>query len=202
VGEPEIKVVSEGEGDAEKQTLSFSAVNKAGQPFAVSLPLRGLVAEGEKGIKIHTTARHVTLALEHRDAERRWGGLVSGKAPQFVKVDWSKWVDSDDEDGMGAGGGFDMSQFGDMGGMGGGGMGGGMGGMDLQSLMASMGQGGAGGAGGMGDMDWGEGEGDSDDGEEADEPGGATDGDKAADEAADGDKAADGDQAADGDKAE
>ncbi|CAN6969779.1 unnamed protein product [Brassica rapa subsp. trilocularis] len=68
----------------------------------------------------------------------RWNKLVrGGKAPHYVKVDWDKWVDEDDEGSAGAGdmdmggmGGMDFSNFGGMGGMEGlGGMGG-MGGME------------------------------------------------------------------------
>lgn len=58
------------------------------------------------------TDRHIVLVV-NKEEEKRWGKLVAGKAPTFVKVDWDKWVDSDDEDAgpPGGFGGFDMSQF-------------------------------------------------------------------------------------------
>ncbi|WZZ11831.1 hypothetical protein YC2023_104920 [Brassica napus] len=91
----------------------------------------------------HTKKMHI---LEKHLQPERWNKLVrGGKAPHYVKVDWDKWVDEDDEGSAGAGdmdmggmGGMDFSvcfqlvnlNFGGMGGMEGlGGMGG-MGGME------------------------------------------------------------------------
>jgi hypothetical protein len=121
-------------------------------------------------VKQATTGRSITLAIPKKEAaDEHWPRLLkaAGKAPQFLKVDWDRWVDEDDEGeeagaGGGDAGGFDFSQFAAMngGGMGGGmggmnvmnmgGGGGGGGGMDMAALQAMMG--GAGGAGGMGGM--------------------------------------------------
>lgn len=82
-------------------------------------------------------------------AEPKWWTKLlrgDGKAPHYVKVDWDKWVDEDDEPEAGPGdmdfNNMDFSKFGDMGGMGGmmggmGGMGGMMGGMG--DMMGGMG---------------------------------------------------------------
>ncbi|WZZ11829.1 hypothetical protein YC2023_104918 [Brassica napus] len=89
---------------------------------------------------------HDKVNVEKHLQPERWNKLVrGGKAPHYVKVDWDKWVDEDDEGSAGAGDmdmggmvGMDFSvcfqlvnlNFGGMGGMGGlGGMGG-MGGME------------------------------------------------------------------------
>ncbi|KAB2052680.1 hypothetical protein E1A91_A12G142000v1 [Gossypium mustelinum] len=89
--------------------------------------------------KINVGVRSIFCILEK--AEKVWWKKLlrgDGKAPHYVKVDWDKWVD-EDEDKVGLGdldlGGMDFSNFGGMGGMGDmmGGMGdmmGGMGGMD------------------------------------------------------------------------
>ncbi|KNC53040.1 uncharacterized protein AMSG_09332 [Thecamonas trahens ATCC 50062] len=83
--------------------------------------------------------RQVEFLLMRKEEGSHWPRLTKNKLKaQWLNTDWSKYVDSDEEDEA------DDAGLGDFG-MGGG-MGGGMpGGMDLQSLMASMG----GGAGGM-----------------------------------------------------
>ncbi|XP_017634176.1 uncharacterized protein OsI_027940 isoform X1 [Gossypium arboreum] len=86
--------------------------------------------------KINVGVRSIFCILEK--AEKVWWKKLlrgDGKAPHYVKVDWDKWVD-EDEDKVGLGdldlGGMDFSNFGGMGGMGDmmGGMGDMMGGMD------------------------------------------------------------------------
>ena len=94
-----------------------------------------------------------------KSVSEEWPRLIEeNKKMSWIKVDWSKWQDSDAEDeagafdtsNMGGFGGMDMSDMAGMAGMGGmGGMGG------LESMMAGM--------GGMGGMDDFKGEGDSDD---------------------------------------
>jgi cytosolic prostaglandin-E synthase len=117
-------------------------------------------------------ARNVQFYLKKTEKETDfWPRLLKDKAlnKRFVKIDFAKWVDEDEEedaddlnsDGMqGMGGMPGMGGMGGMPGMGGmggmPGMGGGAGGMDmaaLQKMMAQMG-GGAGGApgGGMPDL--------------------------------------------------
>lgn len=88
--------------------------------------------------KINIGVRSIFCILEK--AEKVWWKKLlrgDGKAPHYVKVDWDKWVDEDEDKGLGDLdlGGMDFSNFGGMGGMGDmmGGMGdmmGGMGGMD------------------------------------------------------------------------
>uniref|UniRef100_A0A0D3E026 Co-chaperone protein p23 n=1 Tax=Brassica oleracea var. oleracea TaxID=109376 RepID=A0A0D3E026_BRAOL len=82
--------------------------------------------------KINIGVRNIFCIIEKAEPER-WNKLIrGGKAPHYVKVDWDKWVDEDDEGNAGAGdmdlggmGGMDFSNFGGMGGMEGlGGMGG------------------------------------------------------------------------------
>ncbi|XP_039020283.1 uncharacterized protein OsI_027940-like isoform X2 [Hibiscus syriacus] len=84
--------------------------------------------------KINVGVRSIFCILEK--AEKVWWKKLlrgDGKAPHYVKVDWDKWVDEDEDKGAGDLdlGGMDFSNFGGMGGMGDmmGGMGG-MGGMD------------------------------------------------------------------------
>ena len=87
---------------------------RAGEEYSCELALAGTVKEDD--VKVSRTDRHIILVL-NKEEEARWGKLVAGKAPTWVKVDWDKWVDSDDEEDMMAGGmggmpgGFDMSQF-------------------------------------------------------------------------------------------
>ncbi|XP_021280606.1 uncharacterized protein OsI_027940 [Herrania umbratica] len=81
--------------------------------------------------KINIGVRSIFCILEK--AEKVWWNKLlrgDGKTPHYVKVDWDKWVDEDEENGVGDLdlGGMDFSNFGNMGGMGDGGMGdGGMG---------------------------------------------------------------------------
>ncbi|KAL0437612.1 UNVERIFIED_CONTAM: putative protein OsI [Sesamum radiatum] len=104
--------------------------------------------------KINIGVRNIFCVLEKAE-KKWWGKLLRGneKAPHYVKVDWDKWVDEDDDTGKGGPadfdlGGMDFSKFGDMGGM--------MGGMD--GMMGGMG-----GMGGLGDDAMGDDFEDSDD---------------------------------------
>jgi len=113
-------------------------------------------------------SNRVVEFVVNKKEEESWTN-VSKTKQAYVKIDWNKWVDSDDEgedfntEGMQGGppGGMPggMPGMGGMGGMPGmGGMGGGMpgmGGMDFSQMMGGMGgMGGApGGDGGMGGMD-------------------------------------------------
>ncbi|KAI0192408.1 HSP20-like chaperone [Xylaria flabelliformis] len=76
---------------------------------------------------IHHTARNVELKLRKKELkEEYWPRLLKDAAKvQFVKTDFDKWVDEDEQNEVAE---DDLSQFGGMGGMPGGGMGG-MGGM-------------------------------------------------------------------------
>jgi hypothetical protein len=105
------------------------------------------------------------LVLRKAEAQAEYWPRLTKEKPNrnWIKTDFSKWVDEDEQDGeeeidtagmggmdmasmMGGGGMGGMPGMGGMGGMPG--MGGGPGGMDMASLLGGMG-GGAGGAGGM-----------------------------------------------------
>ncbi|CAD6265617.1 unnamed protein product [Miscanthus lutarioriparius] len=125
--------------------------------------------------KISVGVRSIFCIVEKAEA-KWWKKLVRDdqRAPHFVKVDWDKWVDEDDDgtdvnlDGM------DFSNFAGMGGMGG--MGdmaglGGLGGMGGMGGLGGMGgMGGLGGMGGMGGMGMDDFEDESDDEEEVSKP--------------------------------
>ncbi|XP_008451590.1 uncharacterized protein OsI_027940 [Cucumis melo] len=74
--------------------------------------------------KVNIGVRSIFCILEK--AEKGWWKKLlrgDGKPPHYVKVDWDKWVDEDEDDGTaGLGdldlGGMDFSKFGGMGGMG------------------------------------------------------------------------------------
>ncbi|KAL7420231.1 p23 chaperone protein wos2 [Cryptotrichosporon argae] len=103
--------------------------------------------------KKNLTSRALVLIIRKKALELEyWPRLTKDKVKnQWIKTDFSKWVDEDEQDGADA---FDESDFGGMGGAGGAGMpgAGGPGGMDFASMMGGMG--GAGGAGGAGGMDF------------------------------------------------
>ncbi|KAI9059637.1 HSP20-like chaperone [Trametes sanguinea] len=101
------------------------------------------------------TSRSFNLLIRKKEKKAEfWPRLTKEKIrTQFIKTDFSKWVDEDEQEGDAAAldEDFDMGGMGGMPGMGGmggmpgmGGMGG-MGGMDLDAMLKSMG--GAGGAG-------------------------------------------------------
>ncbi|KAI0639001.1 HSP20-like chaperone [Trametes polyzona] len=99
------------------------------------------------------TSRSFNLLIRKKEKKAEyWPRLTKEKVrTQFIKTDFSKWVDEDEQEGDAAAldEDFDMGGMGGMPGMGGmGGMPGmgGMGGMDLDAMLKSMG--GAGGAGG------------------------------------------------------
>ncbi|CAL5433249.1 unnamed protein product [Camellia sinensis] len=71
--------------------------------------------------KINVGMRSIFCVLEK--AEMKWWKKLSRgdeKVPHYVKVDWDKWVDEDDDTGPADLdlGGMDFSKFGDVGGMG------------------------------------------------------------------------------------
>ncbi|CAD6892035.1 unnamed protein product [Tilletia laevis] len=132
-------------------------------------------------------AKHIYLILRKSKAEAEfWPRLSKDKVKlHFVKTDFNKWVDEDEQDGEdpaagGAPGGMDDGMMGGFGGGGGGmggmdpaammgGMGGGGGEMDLQKMLAQMG----GMASGAGGLDFGGDDEEDDDEEEGDEEAGA-----------------------------
>ena len=112
--------------------------------------------------------RNILISVSKKDKEQEewWPRITKEKIKnQQITIDWSRWVDPDDEpeeEGKGPGGDFDPAQMQGMGGQGGmpgmGGAGGmpgmggagGAGGMDMASMMAAMQGGGGGGMPGMG----------------------------------------------------
>lgn len=149
VPNPEVKI--------EEQEIHFKGKN-ANNTFDCVLKLNGKVDPKHEDTKWSSTDRVTEIHLMKAE-EGRFGRLLEDKRlnKSFVKCDWDKWVDSDDEEEEKKD--FDMSQFagqGGMPGMGGGGMPGmpGMGGMGGMPGMGGMGgMPGMGGAGGMGGMD-------------------------------------------------
>jgi hypothetical protein len=128
---PDVKLGDDGAGHG---TVAFRGDGEGADPsphaYSLDLTLHGAIDAAES--KTARTDRHVVLILAKKEAER-WPRLLAGggKAPPYVKVDWDRWMDSDDEDAAAAGpggGGFDfgdLSQFGNfeaaMQGLGGGG---------------------------------------------------------------------------------
>ncbi|KAE9598247.1 putative HSP20-like chaperone [Lupinus albus] len=139
--------------------FTFSASAGAGDnQYELKLELFDKVNVEES--KINVGMRSIFCVVQKAESEW-WKRLLraEGKAPHYVKVDWDKWVDEDENEGGEPDlGGMDFSKFGGMGddamgGLGGmGGMGGlgGMGGMGGLGGMGGMG--GLGGMGGMGGM--------------------------------------------------
>ncbi|GMH02611.1 hypothetical protein Nepgr_004450 [Nepenthes gracilis] len=72
--------------------------------------------------KINIGVRSIFCVVEK--AEKKWWKKLlrgDGKLPHYIKVDWDKWVDEDDDSGPADFdmGGMDFSKFGNMEGMGG-----------------------------------------------------------------------------------
>ena len=146
--------------------LKFSA-KSGGKQYECEMELFEAINADES--KYEVRGRNVFFSLKRVESEEEkeevyWPRLLKDKNLQkrFVKCDWNRWVDEDEDEGandvdtsgmqgMGGGGGMDMAAMQQMmAGMGGGGGGGG--GMDMaamQKMMAGMG-GGAGAGAGMG----------------------------------------------------
>eukprot|EP00941_MAST-03F_sp_MAST-3F-sp1_P004159 g4159.t1 len=133
------------------QVLSFKGTSE-GNDYACELKLKGKVNPDHEDTKYTVKGRNVLFHImkaapaegEENDDEdgNRWNSLLENKklGKNFVKADFDRWLDEDEEAESG-GNGFDMSQM--AGGMG---LGGGMGGMGMPGMG---GMGGMGGAGGM-----------------------------------------------------
>ncbi|KAM1759213.1 hypothetical protein ACFX11_008237 [Malus domestica] len=110
-------------------TFSFSASAGAeNHQYELKVDLFDKVNVEES--KINVGVRSIFCIVEKAEPEW-WPKLLrgDGKTPHYVKVDWDKWVDEDDDTARsGPGdmdlGGMDFSKFGGMGGMGGDDMGG------------------------------------------------------------------------------
>jgi hypothetical protein len=117
--------------------FTFSATEgSVNQQYSADLELFGKL--NVEASKIATSLRHTVCELEK--AEKGWWKRLlkaEGKAPPYVKADWDKWIDEDEEEEASR----PMSSF-DMGGMDGmgsmGGLGGDMAGLDSMSGMGGM----------------------------------------------------------------
>ncbi|CAI8603787.1 unnamed protein product [Vicia faba] len=99
--------------------FTFSATAGAGNNlYELNLPLFDKVNVEES--KINVGVRSIFCVVQKAE-EEWWKRLLKaeGKPPHYVKVDWDKWVDEDEDAGPGGDldlGGMDLSQFGGMGG--------------------------------------------------------------------------------------
>ncbi|KAJ5101968.1 hypothetical protein NUU61_004190 [Penicillium alfredii] len=154
--------------------VSFSGPSKKGVSYSVSLDLYGEI--DPENSKVNHSDREVELVLRKKELkEEYWPRLLkTDKKMHFLKTDFDKWVDEDEQDEAG-----DDDYANNFGGLGGE-EGGGLGNIDFSKLGGMPGMGGGGGmpdlsalAGGAGGAEGAEGEGEEDDDlpelEEADE---------------------------------
>jgi prostaglandin-E synthase len=106
--------------------------------YVLDLELYGEIDASD--IKQAITDRTITLVIAKKEEGPYWPRLLKagGKTPQYIKADWDKWVDEDEEDeaedpfkgvdfssmggsfnpmdiaSMAGDGGFDMSKLGDL----------------------------------------------------------------------------------------
>jgi len=104
--------------DLTEDTLSYDAKAHDQQyHFDLTFP-----EQIKKDASKYNTQRNVQFKLV-KEKSGRWKDLAKSGKAHWIKVDWAKWVDTDDEETASAnfGGDFDMGgmNFGDMGGMGG-----------------------------------------------------------------------------------
>jgi len=138
-------------------SVEEDAIKFKSSKYECELKLKEKIDPKHEDTKWTSNGRQTEFHLVKAE-EGRWSRLLEDKKlnKTFVKGDWDRWVDSDDEEEDASKGQFDMSQFagqGGMPGMGGGGMPGmgGMGGMPGMGGMGGMpGMGGMGGMPGMG----------------------------------------------------
>lgn len=84
--------------------------------YSIELTLFGEIDADD--VKQASTDRTVTLVIAKKEVGPYWPRLLKekGRVPQYLKTDWSKWVDEDEveEEKLGGAedfGGFDMSQL-------------------------------------------------------------------------------------------
>jgi len=143
--------------DITASKLTFKGVTKAAagslphRQYAFDLELFGEIEPESAKKSEHLTGKSLSLVLKKKELkEDYWPRLSKDKRVNFIKTDFFKWKDQDEqmegEDDADLGGGMDgMPGMGGMGGMGGMPGMGGMGGMpDMSSMMGGMG-----GSGGM-----------------------------------------------------
>ena len=91
---PEVKVEDDGH-------VTFSGTSD-GKHYALDLHLAGALVGSES--KVAVLPRHIVLALTKASPGPHWGKLLAGgKAPHYVKVDWTKYKDEDEEEAEGKG---------------------------------------------------------------------------------------------------
>ncbi|XP_024521834.1 uncharacterized protein At3g03773 isoform X4 [Selaginella moellendorffii] len=98
--------------------LKFSATAGASdEKYEVELELFKEI--NVEASKISTGARQIFVVIEK--AEKMWWPRLiksEGRAPPYLKVDWNKWVDEDEENEVGGGGGgaedFELGGLGDL----------------------------------------------------------------------------------------
>ncbi|KAK3680687.1 p23 chaperone protein wos2 [Vermiconidia calcicola] len=133
--------------DMQPDSLTFQGYSETKKAtYAVKLEFYAEIDPSAS--KINHTPRDVEMVLQKKDLDEAfWPRLLKDKAKvHFLKTDFDKWVDEDEQDVAPEDDDY-MSRMGGMGGAGGGmGGDGGFGGIDFSKL------GGAGGMGGMPDM--------------------------------------------------
>lgn len=124
------------------EKLEFEAKSN-GEQYGFAIELFDKVQD--KPVKVNQTGKGLSLTLlKSTPKAEYWPRLQKEKTKlPYVTVDWSKWVDEDEQEDVVEEGnpmeGLDMSGMGGMGGMGGpGGPGGNQ--MDLQAMMQQLGQ--------------------------------------------------------------
>ncbi|KAK0389926.1 hypothetical protein NLU13_3499 [Sarocladium strictum] len=131
--------------DLKPTSLSFTGTSATlKRKYHVELEFYAEIDPAES--KTNHTAKNIEFKLQKKElGEEYWPRLLKeAKRLHFLKTDFDKWVDEDEQDEAPE---EDFSQFGGMGGAGAGGMGGGdFGGIDFSKL------GGMGGEGGMPDL--------------------------------------------------
>ncbi|KAJ1613164.1 p23 and HSP20-like chaperones fold [Cryptosporidium canis] len=116
--------------ELEEQFLKFHA-NVEGNEYGFELEFLKPINKEESRYQV-TRSLHFMITKKE---EERWSYIVkdSSKTKNWLKCDWNRWVDTDEEENpsnkfdmfggmdgmMGGMGGFDFSQLGDMSGMGG-----------------------------------------------------------------------------------
>ena len=99
------------EDESQATLLKFSGVVGDGSSVEVLLELHDDVNSPQA--KVSVTGRHV-LVVVPKKTEGFWPRLTKHKQPRFVSVDWSKWVDEDEENEAPE---FDMNSLGQLGGL-------------------------------------------------------------------------------------
>ncbi|KAG5519385.1 hypothetical protein PMAC_002011 [Pneumocystis sp. 'macacae'] len=96
--------------DVTATALSFHATTRTGIDYAVSLDLYADV--DPESLVVNRTDRGVFVTLNKKElSDKYWPQLVKGGKCGFIRTDFDKWVDEDEQNGRAD----DLSQFGGMG---------------------------------------------------------------------------------------